>query len=111
VVIFRHSKSVVGGLDFFEEVGGQMRPIREKDGVYSTVNSSDIKFFKIPPFSTFSPNKQCTFSNGTPKICPSLCSSRINHRTLHCRRQATTRKFVRPIFMILKEWFTVVSWQ
>ncbi|KAI6183472.1 Sul-3 [Aphelenchoides bicaudatus] len=32
----RNTRSVVGGLDFFEEAGGQMRPIREKDGLYST---------------------------------------------------------------------------
>lgn len=34
----RHTRSVVGGLDFFEEVEGRMRAIKDKDGIYSTVS-------------------------------------------------------------------------
>ena len=33
----RHTRGVVRGLDFFEEVAGKMRPITDRDGIYSTV--------------------------------------------------------------------------
>jgi hypothetical protein len=34
----KNTRQVVGGLDFFEEVDGQMNPIRDKNGIYSTVS-------------------------------------------------------------------------
>lgn len=94
----RHTRSVVGGLDFFEEVEGRMRAIKDKDGIYSTV-SQQFSISKDVIFSICSPMRQFESLRSIQKLCHSFCSFHFKRLMHHYKLLRLIKVNVRLIFM------------